>query len=288
MEGEIDPQSSEQKRILLVEGDSSLIGLFQAATPKKTIRIDRVASQRQILDRVPKQPYDLILTDSRESAIAGLELLSSLVRFQPGARVMVLARDGSVNDILEAIRRHAFSCFISPFDPANVVGMMISSLELPVWEDGLEVLHGRPDWISMKVGAQLVTAERAYQFCKELLIGVPESIRDKTSTAFRELLLNAIEYGAGFNPGLAVEVSLVRTHRALVFQIKDPGPGFSLTALPHAAISNPPDQPIAHMQYRMEKGMRDGGFGILIAQELVDELHFNATGNEVMLIKYLN
>ena len=34
--------------------------------------------------------------------------------------------------------------------------------------------------------------------------------------------------------------------------------------------------------------MRPGGYGILLAQKLVDELIYNEDGNEVLLVKYLN
>jgi CheY-like chemotaxis protein len=280
--------NSPIQRVLLAECDAALADLFQGTDPKRQVQIERVSTAGQYLDRLSANAYDLILSDSREKAASALELLSQITCRQPAAKVILLVQEGTADDIEEAIRRHAFSYFSSPYDSSNVVSMMTSALELPAWKDGLVLSHGRSGWISLKVHAQLLMAERAYQFLKEFLIGIPEAVRDKISTAFRELLMNAIEYGAGFQPELTVDVTLIRTHRALIFQIKDPGKGFSLSAVPHAAISNPPDQPIAHMQYRMEKGMRDGGFGILIAQELVDELHFNAIGNEALLIKYLN
>jgi len=34
--------------------------------------------------------------------------------------------------------------------------------------------------------------------------------------------------------------------------------------------------------------MRPGGFGILMAKKLVDELLYNEQGNEVLLVKYLD
>ena len=34
--------------------------------------------------------------------------------------------------------------------------------------------------------------------------------------------------------------------------------------------------------------MRPGGFGILIAKQLVDELVYNERGNEVVMIKYID
>jgi anti-sigma regulatory factor (Ser/Thr protein kinase) len=42
------------------------------------------------------------------------------------------------------------------------------------------------------------------------------------------------------------------------------------------------------MTVRDERGMRPGGFGILLAKRLVDELIYNEKGNEVVLVKYLN
>jgi anti-sigma regulatory factor (Ser/Thr protein kinase) len=38
---------------------------------------------------------------------------------------------------------------------------------------------------------------------------------------------------------------------------------------------------------REQRGIRPGGFGILLARNLVDELLYNEKGNEVLLIKYL-
>jgi anti-sigma regulatory factor (Ser/Thr protein kinase) len=69
--------------------------------------------------------------------------------------------------------------------------------------------------------------------------------------------------------------------------ISDPGKGFSLDFLPHAAISNPDDSPVKHVEVRAEQGHRPGGFGILMARNLTDELLYNERGNAVLFVKYL-
>jgi anti-sigma regulatory factor (Ser/Thr protein kinase) len=79
----------------------------------------------------------------------------------------------------------------------------------------------------------------------------------------------------------------MRTAKAVIVQIQDPGKGFSLDALPHAAISNPEDSPIHHVEVRAEAGQRPGGFGILMSRNLVDELIYNERGNGVLFVKYL-
>jgi anti-sigma regulatory factor (Ser/Thr protein kinase) len=116
---------------------------------------------------------------------------------------------------------------------------------------------------------------------------VSKEEREDIATAFREMLLNAIEHGGRFDPNQMVRVSYHRLTKAVVYLIQDPGDGFSFKVLPHAAVSNPADAPVAHLKYRSEHGLRAGGFGILFARNLVDEVTYNEQGNEVILVKYL-
>jgi len=100
--------------------------------------------------------------------------------------------------------------------------------------------------------------------------------------------LNAMEHGGHFDPEQYVEISYVRTRRMVMCRVKDPGKGFSLLELRHAAVANPPDDPIQHLACRQAMGLRPGGFGVMVTQHMVDELIYNEQGNDVLLIKYLD
>jgi anti-sigma regulatory factor (Ser/Thr protein kinase) len=102
------------------------------------------------------------------------------------------------------------------------------------------------------------------------------------------MLLNSIEHGGRFDPNQYVEVSYLRARYMVLCRVKDPGEGFSLDEIRHAAIANPPDDPIRHQRYRDELGLRPGGFGVLLTHSLVDEVIYGEKGNEVMLVKYLD
>ena len=133
----------------------------------------------------------------------------------------------------------------------------------------------------------LLNAERLVQFMTELRSDVPDDDRDKLLFAFREMLLNAMEHGAGFDPEKVIDVAAVRSRRAIVYYFRDPGPGFDPARLSHAAIANTASEPAAHLDRRAELGLRPGGFGILLVRQLVDEVIYNEVGNEVLLIKHL-
>jgi CheY-like chemotaxis protein/anti-sigma regulatory factor (Ser/Thr protein kinase) len=104
------------------------------------------------------------------------------------------------------------------------------------------------------------------------------------TTAVRELGTNAIEWGHQKQ----VERIMTTTYRIdaekVSITIRDTGPGFDPENLAHAAK---PDDPISHMMVREVLGLREGGFGILMARGLVDDLKYNEKGNEVCLVKYL-
>jgi anti-sigma regulatory factor (Ser/Thr protein kinase) len=84
-----------------------------------------------------------------------------------------------------------------------------------------------------------------------------------------------------------VRISFLRGRRMLLYRIADPGTGFRMEDLDHAAITHP-DNPTEHMAKREEKGLRPGGFGLVMVRANVDELIYNEKRNEVVFIKYLD
>jgi anti-sigma regulatory factor (Ser/Thr protein kinase) len=85
-----------------------------------------------------------------------------------------------------------------------------------------------------------------------------------------------------------VEISFLHSRRAVACRVKDPGQGFSLEELHHAAKDKSAEDLFSLVAVREEKGLRPGGFGMLLAKKFVDELIYNEKGNEVLLVKYLD
>ncbi|MGH9777951.1 MAG: ATP-binding protein, partial [Candidatus Acidiferrales bacterium] len=84
-----------------------------------------------------------------------------------------------------------------------------------------------------------------------------------------------------------VRIAYLRTPRLLLYRIADPGAGFRFEGLDHSALSNPAEKPLQHIETRQQKGLRAGGFGILMTKAMVDELLYNEAQNEVVFVKYL-
>jgi anti-sigma regulatory factor (Ser/Thr protein kinase) len=122
-------------------------------------------------------------------------------------------------------------------------------------------------------------------FVEDNGVGVDPRFHERIFGLFER---NAIEWGGKLDPTKTVRISYLRARRMLLYRIADPGQGFTFEGLSHSALANPTESPAAHMLVREEKGLRPGGFGLLMAMQRVDELVYNQAHNEVVLIKYLD
>ncbi len=275
------------KRILIVDDDPDVHRLLAAALSDTGRHLESAYDGLDGLKKVQEASWDLVITDVIMDGIDGMELLHRVHRLRPETPVVVMTVDSTAEQIVSAIRGNAFSWFRKPFAVEAVRDVVESALASSPLQDDIEVVSASPCWLELRLRCTLETATRALHFVREMETGLPEIEHEKVTLAFREVLFNAVEHGGRKDPGVWVTINYMRTRRALLFRVRDPGPGFSFEKLQHAATSNAPDSPAEHAINRDALGLRPGGFGILLTRSLVDELIYNERGNEALLVKYL-
>jgi len=276
-----------QKTALVVASGGDVDELLTNVLATEGWNIQSVVDNEDALLLARKKPFDLIITGRKTCGPEDFELLRKIRSASPHIRLIILTDEWTPGDIITAMREGAFSYFVAPFEASALAEMVRAAMAEPYWDDGIEILSATPNWVRLTARCDLLTADRLAQF----LHGVGDILqadKDRVITAFREILVNAMEHGAHFNPSQHVEISFIRSRRAIACRVKDPGQGFSLEELHHAAKGNSPEDLFSHMAVREEKGLRPGGFGMLLAKKLVDELIYNEKGNEVVLVKYLD
>ena len=281
------PTARKSHQALVVRSGPEIDQLLDSLFQQEKWNIEFAANNTEALQLAKEKPFDLILTGERTPGKEDIELLRRLRMVRPHTRLIILTEEFIPGDVLAAIRERAFSYFSRPFSTERLAEMIRIAMAEPVWDDGIEVLHGTQNWVRLCVRCDLATANRLLQFYREAS-DLPDAETEEVATAFREILMNAMEHGGHFDPSQHVEVSYVRTRRMVLCRVKDPGQGFSLEELQHSAIANPEEDPFKHMETREAQGKRPGGFGILMATKLVDDLIYNEKGNEVLLVKYLD
>jgi anti-sigma regulatory factor (Ser/Thr protein kinase)/CheY-like chemotaxis protein len=278
---------SAVKNALIVGADLKVETLLLSVLKPDTWVVMSVPDNLAALAVARARTFHLIVTSDKTSGREDIELLRQIRRVRPHTRLIILAADSTSTDVITSMRERAFSYLSKPFSFDTLAEMIRIATEGPCWDDGIEVVSGTPELIRILVRCDVKTADRLVQFLNEIA-ELPDPERNQVATAFREMLLNAIEHGGRLDPNKYVEIEYVRARHMVACHITDPGSGFAFDEIHHAAIANPADDPIRHVALREEQGMRPGGFGVLLAKELVDELIYGQDGNEVLLIKYLD
>jgi anti-sigma regulatory factor (Ser/Thr protein kinase) len=275
-----------QKTVLMIASlDSPVTSVV--STVLSSWKLERARDNQQALALLEKSAFDLVITDSASSGREDVELLRKVRLIRPHTCLIIATNSSRSADVIAAIRAGAFSYFTKPLSTAALEEVLQLAMQSSAWDDAIEMLSGTDAWIRLSVRCDVSTANRLQQFVREFL-DLPEAEEEKVATASREMLLNAMEHGGKFDPQRRIEIAYLRARYVVLIRIKDPGEGFSLKENLDTAANNPPDDPMRHLKHRTAQGMRPGGYGILLAKNLVDELFYGEKGNDVLLIKYIN
>ncbi len=276
-----------KKRILVVEDDRTTSHLLVQHLKRDGYSVATARDGLAGLNRLRKSPFDLVLLDVWMPRLNGLELLARMRDEGLNARTIVMTSDSTPATLLRAVREQAYNYVSKPVDPKALLALVQGALAAsPV--PPIQVLSALPDWLELLVPCDLDTAERIQAFMARLDAGLPEEVRESIGVVFHEMLMNAIEWGGKLDPNAKVRISCLRARRMVLYRIADPGPGFKWEELKHAAVSYQGGDITQSATVREEQGLRAGGFGILIARQMVDELLYNEAHNEVVFVKYLS
>jgi CheY-like chemotaxis protein/anti-sigma regulatory factor (Ser/Thr protein kinase) len=273
-------------KVLVVDDDRATRHILRKVLTAGGYQTTLAKDGLDALGALGKQRFDLLLLDVWMPRMNGLELLARLRPRKRKPRVVVMTSDDAPQTLLEAVRENAFTYVHKPVDAAGLLDTLravLAAREIPP----IEVISARPEWVELMVPCTRDAVERIEAVMAHLEADLAPDVRESIVYAFRELLLNAIEWGGRLDATRQVRIACLHSPRMLMYRIADPGPGFKIEDLPHAAIGQPEDQPIEHMRVRAEKGLRPGGFGLVTVRASVDELLYNEKRNEVVFVKYL-
>ena len=273
--------------ILVVDDDKATRHILRTVLANAGFTTSVASDGVDALKKLSAARFDLLLLDVWMPRMNGLDLLAKLRATEARPRVIVMTSDDAPETLLKAVREQAFKYVQKPVDAAQLlqtVGEVLAAPNPPP----VEVISARADWVELVVPCTREAAGHIEAVMSRLDGDLAPEVRASIGYAFRELLLNAVEWGGKLDPSRTVRIACLRAKRMVLYRIADPGPGFNIEDLPHAAIGQPEDAPIAHMEVRESKGIRPGGFGLLTVRASVDELLYNERRNEVVFVKYLD
>jgi uncharacterized membrane protein YphA (DoxX/SURF4 family)/DNA-binding NarL/FixJ family response regulator len=278
----------DMSRVLIIESRIGVSREIGEALADVDMPFEYSGGHVDALRRLRAQAFGVVITNAYNAIDEGLAFLEEIRTIRPSIKCIVLAHRSTPDEVIAALRARVFAFFSPPFDAHEIASLAMRAAADNEWLNDIEIVSARPGWVSLRVNSRLITAERLMSFAKELSHQLSDNAKHEVLQALREILLNAMEHGAAFNPDQFVDVTAIRTARTMTFRVRDPGAGFRRDAITHAVSTEPSSDPTAHIAQREEQGIRAGGYGLLLAAGTVDELIYNELGNEVLLIKYLD
>jgi len=112
------------EHVLIVEDSPTMRALLVAALEglSRKVSVTEVASGFEALRRLPRERFDLIVTDVNMPDINGLELVSFVRRNPAYARVplVIVSTEGSERDREKGLALGADAYLVKPFDPEHL------------------------------------------------------------------------------------------------------------------------------------------------------------------------
>ena len=279
-------QAPTQGEILVADDDRTTRFAICSMLKKAGYAVTAAKNGAEALRKIKQGSFALAFLDIWMPEMTGLEVLAR-ARTDPNCpKIVIMTSDGTPQSVLGAVREQAYEYLSKPFPPKKAVE--VASRALRQDSSGpIEIVSAKPHWVELLIPCTRDAADRIQSFLIKLDADLPDDQRNMIGLAFRELLLNAVEWGGQLNPNRKVRIAYVRSSRMLLYRVADPGPGFTFKELSHAAVGQPAEDPFAHMTVREQLGIRPGGFGIALTRAIADELLYNEAQNEVIFIKYL-
>jgi CheY-like chemotaxis protein len=257
---------------------------------------------RQALSLLKDSVPDLVLTDLRMPEVNGLELVEAIRRDHPAVPVILMTAHGSEEIAATALRKGAAS-YVPKRDLARDLASTVAGV--------LEVAQAGRDqqlvlqWLEFAeycfvLGNDLLHVRKLIASLQSQMAQMEAIDRNgliRVGMALHEVLANAIEHGnlevssdlrelpdprvywnlAERRRGEApyrdrrVHLTARLSRREVVFVVRDEGPGFDVSRLPD------PTDP-ANLA-------KSSGRGLLLVRTFMDDVGFNAAGNEITLTK---
>ena len=108
-------------RILIVEDSPTMRSLLASSLEalEGAVKVTQVASGFEALRQLPREPYDLVVTDINMPDINGLELISFLKGNEAyrGIPLIIVSTEGAERDREKGLALGADAYLVKPFDP---------------------------------------------------------------------------------------------------------------------------------------------------------------------------
>jgi len=106
-----------ENRILVVDDEKEIRDfLYKALSRLGGFRVELAETAEEALQKIEKDPFDLVLTDLKMPKMDGLQLVTEIAKLKPEILTVMMTGHGTIDSALEAMKRGASDYLMKPLN----------------------------------------------------------------------------------------------------------------------------------------------------------------------------
>jgi DNA-binding NtrC family response regulator len=144
------PGGIRPERILVVDDEPNMLGLFKKVLEKEGYEVVTAATGEEALAKMEAEWFDLLISDLKMPGLSGLELLKKVKTIVPSLPCILLTAYGTIDSAVTAMKEGAYDYLTKPVNNDEITLMVKKALDLHRLSREVEHLRGR---IGMESGS---------------------------------------------------------------------------------------------------------------------------------------
>ena len=116
-------------RLLVVDDEQSILEFFQILLEREGYEVDVASDGQEAIDRVSREPYDLVITDLSMPKIDGMMVLEKVKAISPETLVLMVTAYATAESAVEAMKKGAYDYLMKPFKVDEIKIVIRNALE---------------------------------------------------------------------------------------------------------------------------------------------------------------
>jgi DNA-binding NtrC family response regulator len=116
-------------RVLIVDDEKHQRDILQMILESEGYESVSARNGRHALQALREQPFDVVLTDLKMPDMSGIDLLTALLKAQPGLCVILMTAHGSIGSAVDAMRKGAFDYLTKPLEKDELLVVLGRGME---------------------------------------------------------------------------------------------------------------------------------------------------------------
>lgn len=116
-------------KLLVVDDERNILRVISATLKKEGYEVEVARTGEEALDKFSANHADLVVTDFKLPGMSGVDLLSSIKSITPDVPVIMLTAYGTIERVVEAMKRGAFNYLTKPVNPDELVAVVKEAME---------------------------------------------------------------------------------------------------------------------------------------------------------------